>query len=167
MTTANAAPGRLAIVWFALFLFVAAGMQAAFASRLTFFGGQPDFILTVALAAALLSDASTGCLVGMAGGLLSAATVGETVGTFLVSRTIAGFIAGLLTNRLYRGNVGVIFLGVLATTLIAEVVHAFAAPRGSLHEWVQSIAVSAVMNAVLALPLTVLLRRCGWGKDRL
>jgi cell shape-determining protein MreD len=163
----NTVPGRAAIVWFVLFLCIAAGLQSAFAARLTLFGGQPDFVLTLTLSAALLSDAAVGCLVGMAGGMVAAATVGQTVGTFLVSRIIAGYCAGTLTSRLYRGNIGVIFLGVLATTTIAEVAYVLSAPGGSLRIWAQSVAVSALMNAVIALPLTALLRRCGWGHNRL
>jgi rod shape-determining protein MreD len=167
MNTANAVPGRAAAVWFLLLLCIAAGLQSAFASRLTFLGGQPDFVLTFTLCAALLSDAAVGCLVGVAGGLVAAATVGQTVGTFLVSRILAAYSAGLMTSRLYRGNIGVIFLGVLATTVIAEVAYVLSAPGGSLRVWAQSVAVSAAMNALLALPLSALLRRCGWGRNRL
>jgi cell shape-determining protein MreD len=167
MTPENAIPGRAAILWFVFFLLLASAAQSVFASRLLFFGGQPDFVLTLVLVASLLSDAAAGSLLGFAGGLITAANVGTTVGTFLVSRTIAAYCAGLMTTRLYRGNIGVIFLGVLATTCIAEVIYILAAPRGSFVVWVQGIAVGAVMNALIALPISFVLRRCGWGRNRL
>jgi LytS/YehU family sensor histidine kinase len=121
-------------------------------------------LLTLAPSGALLSDAGVGCLTGMASGLMTAAVVGQTVGTYLVSRTLAGFMAGWMTNRLYRGNIGVVVLGVFLTSVLAEVAYGLAAPRLSLHHWVQTTLIGAVMNAALALPVTLLLRRCGWGK---
>jgi hypothetical protein len=167
MNRRTGAPGGAAIAWYGLLLLAAAGIQSGLLGRLGYREGHPDLLMTLALSAALLSDAGVGCLVGMASGLVTAAVVGQTVGTYLVSRTLAGFVAGWLTNRLYRGNIGVVVLGVFVTSVLAEVTYGLAAPRLTLRHWVQATLIGAAMNAVLALPATLLLRRCGWGKGYL
>jgi rod shape-determining protein MreD len=164
MNRRTGTPGGAAIVWYGLLLFAAAGIQTVFLGRLGFREGHPDLILTLALSAALLSDAGVGCIAGMAGGLVTAAVVGQTVGTYLVSRTLAAFVAGWLTNRLSRGNIGVVVLGVFLTSVLAEVVYGLAAPRLTLRHWVEATLIGAAMNAALALPVSLLLRRCGWGR---
>lgn len=165
MTTA--APALRAVAGLILLLFLAATAQSLVASRLLYLGGQPDFVFCVVITAALLSDAGTGSVLGLVGGLLTAALVGETVGTFLVSRTLAGFVAGWFSSRLFRTNAGVIVLSVLAASVTAETVYALAAPRVGLMPWLWSALIGTAYNVVLALPLTYLLRRLGWGRDRI
>lgn len=164
----SAPPSTIARILFGLLLLLCAALQGAFAYRMSLWGGQPDFVLTLLLVAALLSDATLGCYVGFAGGLVTAALSGETVGTYLVSRTVAGCAAGAFTSRLFRGNLAVVFLVVLLASLIAEAVYGLAAPpQGAVSGWLKGVALGAVWNAFLSLPLTYLLRRCGWGKGRL
>lgn len=166
--TSGGAPPPASWLAFFLLLLVLGTLQSTLAFRLTFWGAQPDFLLTLALVAALLSDSRTGCLTGFAGGLVTAALVGQTAGTFLVSRTVAGCVAGALTARLFRGNLGVVLLVTFLASLVAEVVYALAAPpRMELLEWLRAAGVGSAMNALLALPLAYLLRRCGWGRGRL
>jgi rod shape-determining protein MreD len=164
----SAPPSDVARVLFVFLLLVCTAFQGVFSFRMTLWGGQPDFILTLALVAALLSDAVLGCYVGFAAGLATAALAGETVGTYLVSRTIAGCVAGGLTSRLFRGNLGVVFLVVLLASLVAQALYGLAAPpQGHIAGWLKGAALGAVWNAVISLPLTYLLRLCGWGKGRL
>ena len=152
--------------WLALFLFIAAALQSVVFGRLGLWGAHPDLILTFALVAALMTDSRVGCLTGFAAGLVTASVVGETVGTFLVSRTIAGFAAGVPTGRLYRGKIGIVLAGVFFCSLIAETVYALAAPRLTLEHWLIAIPGGAAMNVGLSLPVLFLLRRAGWGGDR-
>ena len=166
MNTRTGMPGVFAFTLWVLLLLGASSLQAVYAARLAFWGGYPDFPLTVALCAALLSDASVGCVTGFGAGLVMASVCGRTLGTFLISRTIAGYLAGLLTNRLFRGNLGVVFLGVWGASVAAEVIYGLAAPRLTLMHWVYSTLIGATMNAFLALPITLLLRRFGWGQGR-
>lgn len=152
---------------FILLLCCLAGLQSAWASRMAPWGGGPDFPLTLALCAALLSDAQTGAIAGFACGWVSAALSGETVGTFLVSRTLAGWTAGGVTARLYRGNVFVVVAGVWAASLMASLIYALSAPpRGGFWDWGRGVLVGAVWNALLSLPISFALRRVGWGTAR-
>ena len=158
-------PGPRAVIALLVLLFVAAALQGAFSARLYRWGGQPDFIFTVVMCAALLSDAGLGALLGLAGGLMTAALVGETVGTFLFSRTIAGFVAGALSARLFRANIGVIMLSIVAASAVAQILYILSAPQVGLMPWLRSTLVGAGWNALLAIPATIALRRFGWGPE--
>lgn len=165
--TQTGAPSVWGVCAFALLLLVLGGLQSVLAIRLTVWGGSPDFLLTLALCAALVSDAQTGALAGFVCGWMMAALTGETLGTFLISRTLAGWAAGTATTRFFRGNVFVVLAGVFVASLIAELIYAFSAPpRGGFWEWGRGVLIEAVWNALLSLPLTWLLRRTGWGTAR-
>jgi rod shape-determining protein MreD len=121
-------PSPRAGLAFLVLLIAAALLQSTLSPRLFVLGGQPDFVFIVVIAGALLADAGFGALFGLGGGLLTAALVGETVGTFLVSRTLAGFVAGAVGARLFRGNVFVVMAGVALAALVAEGVYVLSAP---------------------------------------
>ncbi len=157
--------GPRAVLSLCLLLLVAAALQGSLSPRWYFWGGQPDFVFTLILAAALLSDAGLGALLGLGGGLLTAALVGETVGTFLVSRTLGGFVAGWISGRLFRASAGVVLLSAGVASLASEAVYVLAAPRLGLESGLRSALVGAGWNALLAIPATALLRRLGWGQD--
>lgn len=166
MNPSAEAPSGLAIFCFTVFLLVAAALQSAVAAHLSVFGGEPDFVLTLATAAALLSDASVGALTGFAAGLVTASLVGQTVGTFLVSRTLAGWAAGWTTGRLYRGHAFVVVVGVFFATLVSHAVYLLGAPRIGLAHGLRASLLGALWNAVLAWPTMYCLRLCGWGGRR-
>jgi rod shape-determining protein MreD len=151
----------------ALLLLLAAGFQGTLAPRLFAAGGQPDLVLAAALTLSLLSGPTAGALLGFAAGLLGAALSGETVGTLLVSRTLAGFVGGAFGARLLRPAAPAVALGVFAATLAGEAVYILAAPRVGAARWAAAAVVGAAWNVLLALPTMVLLRRLGWdgGQD--
>lgn len=153
---------------FGLMMIAAGTLQSLLAYPLFhWIGSQPDLLLTVALCAALLSDAVTGAFLGFAAGLFTASLVGQTLGTYLVSRTLAGYVAGRFTTRLFQANAPVIVIGVLVASLSAAALQGLAAPphRSSLGIWLRTMAGGAAWNAAFALPVAALLRRAGWGGD--
>lgn len=155
-------PGAIACLCIGM---IAAGVLQGYIARIVpQTWGQPDLPLTLALVAGLLSDATIGGIAGLGAGLMTAALVGQTVGTFLVSRTLAGFVGGMTTRRLYRGNVFVVVPGVLLLSLLAEATYLLAAPRIGIGHGLRSALLGAVWNAGLAAPILYLLRRCGWGE---
>jgi len=154
------------ILYYCLTLLIACGLQSVVFGRLGWRGAHPDCPLTLALTAALLTDSRIGCLTGMASGFMTSGIVGETMGTYLVSRTIAGYAAGVPTGRLYRGKLGVALAGVFVCSIIAETILALSAPRLTLEHWLISIPGSALFNMALAFPMFYLLRSFGWGGDR-
>jgi rod shape-determining protein MreD len=163
MNERSDAPSALAAALFIVLLLIAAALQSVLAIHVSLLGGEPDFLLTLAAAAALLSDASAGALTGFGAGLVTASLIGQTMGTYLVSRTLACWMAGWTTARLYRGNAFVVIVGVFLASLISEAVYLLAAPRVGLGHGLKASLIGSVWNAVLAWPAMLLLRRCGWG----
>jgi len=159
-------PPVRALLAFVFLLFLAAGLQTTLAPRLVLLGGQPDFVFAVAVAASLLADAGGGAVAGFAGGLITAALVGETVGTLIVSRTLAGFAAGALGSRLFRANAVVLLVGAFLASLLAQGVYALSAPAVAARGGAGAVLVGAVENALIALFVALLLRRLGWGPER-
>jgi rod shape-determining protein MreD len=157
-------PPLRAALWYALLLLIAAGLQSTVAARISLFGGEPDFPLTLAEVAALLSNASVGAVAGFGTGLVTASLVGQTVGTYFVSRTISCWIAGWTTTHLYRGNALVVILGVLVASVLSEIIYLLAAPHLSLGHGLRASLIGSVWNAALAYPTLLLLRKCGWGR---
>lgn len=166
-TPVSAAPGPRALIAFVFLMLAAGALQSSVAGGLRWQNGQPDFPLALALVAAFLSDSTVGCLCGFGAGIISAAIVGETAATYLVTRSLVGWIAGLTTARLYRGNAGVVLLGVLIASVAVEVGYGLSAPRSTvLHGmvWVRSVGFGALWNTLFALPTVALLRLLGWGR---
>lgn len=155
-----------ALAGFFLLLLLAAGLQTTLAPRLLLLGGQPDFVFAVAITGALLADAGVGALAGFAAGLITAALIGDTVGTLIVSQTLAGFAAGALGARLFRANRSVVLAGTFAASLLAHGVYALSAPAVFARGGAGGVLTAAVGNALIALPVALLLRRLGWGPER-
>lgn len=163
------APGLPAVLFLGALLLLAGGLQGIVApAPRPWAGGQPDLLLTVVLTAALLSDAAVGVVIGFAGGLITAAVVGETVGTLLASRTLGGFAAGWFAGRLFRANPGVIVLGVFAASLLTETLYILAAPPRAAPPgvWLPAALLGSFWNALIAYPTMLALRSFGWGRGR-
>lgn len=161
----RALPGP-AWLYLALLFGLASGLQSSLASRLGFFGGQPDFLLTLTLTAALLADAGVGAIVGFVGGLLAAAVAGQTLGTYIVTRTIAAWQAAWTTGRFLESRSWVVVLGVGVGTLATEVLYLFGYPHLSPARWVRATLIECLFNAALSIPTYLLLRKIGWGAER-
>lgn len=162
-TTTIAPPGsvtlslRTVAVYLALLL-AGIGLQATVSSQLAFLGAQPDFLLALALCAALLTDAPTGATVGFFSGLMTAAVTGQTVGTYLVTRTVAAWVVGGLRKRFIRSGVLVTLLGVGLGSIIAGLFYGLSVPRIGLSHWLSITFVGAGFNMIAALPVAILLR---------
>lgn len=147
-----------ALLSVAVLLFIGIGLQSSLAFSLSFFGAQPDFLLTLALCTALVTEAEFGAVVGFLSGLGMAALAGTTVGTYLVSHTAAAWLVGGLRYRFVRAGFLITILGVAVGTIVSGVLFGLSVPRIGLLRWLTITFVSAVWNAVVALPLTVILR---------
>jgi rod shape-determining protein MreD len=151
-------------LWLALLFGLAAGMQSSVATRVGFFGGSPDFLLTLTLTAALLADAQAGAIIGFVGGLLAATVAGQTVGTYIVTRTLAAWQAAWTTGRFIESRPWVVVLGVGVGTLLTEVLYLLGYPHVRLGIWWRATLVTGACNAFLSIPTYLLLKRLGWGK---
>ena len=153
-------------VWAALVLLLAAALQGRAAHAVHLRWAQPDFVLVALGCAATLLGGAQGTFVGLWAGLLTAALIPGTFGTFLTSRTLAGALAGYLQRFLIRDSLLVPPLVVLAATVAAETVYALMAPgiaRHPLRLWLLRVGGETLYNMALALPVYWLLRRLGLG----
>jgi rod shape-determining protein MreD len=146
------------VILYGLLLSVGLGLQAGLSWRLSFIGGQPDFLLALALCGALLTDAPTGAAAGFVSGLMTAAITGQTMGTYLVTRTVAAALVGWLRKRFVRAGVLITLLGVGAGSIVASVLYGLSNPRIGMGNWLSLTFVGALFNILVALPVAILLR---------
>ncbi len=170
MTPYLAAVPAVRFFVFVLLLCLATGLQANVVLLLPHaeVTGRPDFVLTLCLLPALLSDAAGGCGWGFGAGLVTSALTGQAVGSTLVSRTVAGCVAGWFSERFVRSNPLVIVSAILTGSLVADAVYLLCNPPLSLDSLLAAFrftAMNALWNAAFALPLAYLLRRLGWVWD--
>ncbi|HLV78857.1 MAG TPA: hypothetical protein VKT32_01210 [Chthonomonadaceae bacterium] len=143
-------------------LLAAAILQCAAAGALQLWGAQPDLLTTTALTGALFCDANGGAALGFFAGLFLASLTSPPHGGFgslIVSRTLAGFGAGWLEGRLFRDNARLAIFLVALGTLLADLLFFLFAPQPLSLRVAVTLLKTALYNGVLALPLTLLLRR--------
>lgn len=146
------------IAGFILLVVVMVGVQSSAAFRLEFLGGKPDFLLTLALCVGLLTDCVGGAIAGFLVGLMTVAVTGSTVGTYLITRTVAAFLVSVLRQRFIRSGTLVTLFGTAVGTMIAGVLFGLSVPGIGLTRWLTATFVSALWNAIAAIPITLALR---------
>lgn len=150
-------------------VWLAAALQGRAAHALGVHGAQPDLRLVALACAALLLGGARGAWLGFWAGLLTACAAPGLFGSLFLSRLLAGAFAGGLGRSLIRGNFLVPPLVVLAATLLAEGVSVVLAPGLALHHvrrWLWAAGGGAVYNALLALPVSLLLQGLRIGRLR-
>lgn len=152
-------------VAFWVLLVVCAVLQSSVSFRLRLWGGQPDFLLVLALSAALLSNATQGALCGFAVGLVTGALHGETVGTWIVTRVLVGYLAGRTVERVVQPGVLVAVAGTLVGSVLAGLLYGLSVPGIGLNRWIALTLPTAGLNLVAAVPIALLLHRAGWGSE--
>jgi rod shape-determining protein MreD len=146
--------GRLAIA-----LLIAFALHAAYASDLTIAGARPSLSLTALLTACLFTNCETGAWLGFLAGLLEAAFAARFIGSYIVTRTLAGFLVGLLEERIFRDNIFVAVATVFVGTLFVDTCFFLFAPQPQALRWFSGALTQAVYNMVLAIPLYFLFKR--------
>jgi rod shape-determining protein MreD len=140
-------------------LFLGAVLEGSISHRIAIASVPPDFLLVGTCCVALLTGRSAGALVGFLGGLLSGALAINSVGAFVVSRTLAGFFAGW-SRRLLSPTLWATCLVVTCVcSFAAELTFLLVAPQSDLAGWVQRTVTRSAYNAVLSVPVYVLLLR--------
>lgn len=147
----------------AFLLLVAGVAQGRLAHGLSVHGAQPDFILVTLACGATLVGGAGGVGLGLWAGLLTAALVPQTLGTFLVSRLAGGAFAGWLAGLVIQRSLIVPPLTALATTAVTELVYVLMAPTHHLRAWAIAVGGEAVCNMLWAVPIFLLLRKLGIG----
>lgn len=147
-------PGWAAVVLIGLFT-----LHAAFASSLCYRDWRPNLALTGLFLAALFAGPNAGAVMGFCTGLMEASFVCDDVGSFIVTRTLAGFAVGALEDRIYRDNIFVALVIVLQGTLLVHGCFFLVAPQPHALLYATRAAEECLYNGALAIPLFYLIRR--------
>lgn len=141
----------------AFLLILAASAQVTIAPRLNILGSQPEFLLLTICCLAPLVRPALGGAIGFTGGLLLGGLSGATIAHYIITRTLLGYVLGLSTDL--EPNARTIALMTAAGTLINQIVMMFIAPPPNLGAFLQVTIVQALLNGVLAFPLSAGLRK--------
>ena len=95
-------------------LLVAAGVQGNLPACISIMGAMPDLVLVVLICFSLAEDPEFGAGLGFLAGLIQGSVVGMGMGSLIFTRTITGFVAGLVSTRLFSANAIVPAFSVLA-----------------------------------------------------
>lgn len=115
----------------------------------------PDLILIMVISYSLLRGPDEGLFFGLAAGLFLDLVAGGVIGIQTISKTFAGFSAGLLEKTIFKDNLLVPVLAVFAGTLVFESfsVLMHLSFQGNYNFWlllISAIFPLALYNAVLA-----------------
>ena len=146
-------------VWPIIAILGAVAMQGSLPRWLSVFGGRPDLVLVVLVAFALASEPEFGATLGFIAGLGHSAVVGASMGSFIVTRTITGVLAGLVNTRLFRDNPIVPTVAAVWLTAVCEGLFLLANPRPYLMSAVKVVLGECILNALLTLLLCLVLRQ--------
>ena len=149
-----------------LLIMLAAVLQGRAAHAIALHHAEPDFVLLVLACGATLVGGTRGPLLGLWAGLLTAALIPGTLGSFLASRTLAGAFAGWLHGAVIRDSLLVPPLIAFSTTAVAEFSYVLMAPTHHLHTWFFARSGECLYNTVLALPVYFLMRRLHIGREQ-
>ena len=138
---------------------VAASLQAIVAVHIALKFARPDFLLIAIVCAALLTSTTGGIITGFVGGLFMSVLTGINYGTFLLTRVIAGWTAGLVGKSLHVGSLATVFVAVVAATFTTQVLAFVLAPASAPRDWGLNLLGEMAYNALLIAPVYRLLER--------
>ncbi len=139
-------------------------IQVAFLNQISILGVHPELMLLVAIGAGLVVGPHRGAGIGFAAGLLVDLTLHGNLGVSAFCYTLVGFLVGMTKEAILGISKPLSVLIVAASSAIGTVLyagvsqllgeHTFSDPR-----FLTIIAMVALWNAVLALPVLNLCRR--------
>ncbi|MCE5197478.1 MAG: rod shape-determining protein MreD [Armatimonadota bacterium] len=132
-------------------LIIAAGVQGNLPSSMALLGAKPDLILVVLIAYSLAEDPEFGATIGFIAGLINGCVVGLNLGSFIVTRTMTGFFAGMVSTRLFGDNPIVPMFSAMWLTLACEGLFLLANPMPDFGFVVRTLAGKCIYNGIFTL----------------
>jgi len=137
---------------FPLLALIAAGaVQGAIPPALTILGARPDIILVVLIVYSLQFEPAVGAVLGFAAGVLHGSLVGMSITGFVVTRTLTGFVAGLVTTRVFSDHPMVPALAVAWLTAFCEIIFLLANPPPAVFVALRTLLGECIYNVILSL----------------
>lgn len=137
--------------WPVVTLIVAAGLQGNLPHALSIWGGTPDLVLVVLISCSLAADPAFGAGLGFVAGLVHGSFVGFSLGSFIVTRTATGFLAGLVTTRLFSENPLVPAISAVWLTVVCEALFLLGNPPLHLGVAIRAVVGESIGNAIFTL----------------
>lgn len=146
-------------LWPILAILAAVALQGSLPSWLSLLGGRPDLVLVVLVAFALAAEPEFGAGLGFLAGLAQGTVVGMSLGSFMVTRTITGFLAAFFNTRLFRDNPFVPTIAAVWLTAACEALFLLANPRAQFVVAFRVVLGECILNALLTLVVCLILRQ--------
>lgn len=145
-------------IWAVLLLIIAVGFQGNIPGCLSLFGAKPDLVLVILVIYSLAMEPVAAAGVGLIAGALHGFAVGTSLGSFIFTRMLTGFLAGFSTVHVFSENLFVPAVSALVLTAVCESVFLLANPGvATAHTW-QIILGESICNACLVLVICWLMR---------
>ena len=130
--------------------YLLAVVQTALGGRLAVRGVPPDLLFVWTVVIGLLSGRTAGALAGFGSGLLEGALTQAWIGALAISKTMTGFLAGVLATKLFRENWAVPSLSAVVLTIANEAIFLLVAWQDDWARAGRVVAVRVVYHAALA-----------------
>ncbi|MGQ9454285.1 MAG: hypothetical protein ACUVT8_11930 [Armatimonadota bacterium] len=141
-----------------LLLVVAIGFQGSLPGSLSLFGAKPDLVLVILIIYSLFMEPITATGIGLIAGALHGFAVGTSLGSFIFTRMLTGFLAGFSTVHVFSENLLVPAVSALILTAVCEGVFLLANPIvATAHAW-RIILGESICNACLVFVICWLMR---------
>jgi len=127
-------------------------LDMALGGRLTIRGVRPDITLAALVPLALAVRAGPAAGFGLLAGVLEGSFVSLAFGSYAVSRTLAGWVVGLLEERLCRDNIVVTMLAGIFGSIIEDTAFFIFAPQPDPGFYIQAALARAAYAACLVVP---------------
>jgi rod shape-determining protein MreD len=106
-----------------LLLLIAWLLQSSFLELIAVAGVKPDLVMLIIVLYGFLLGPKEGAFLGYAGGLVEDLIFGQYIGLSALSNMVAGYLAGVAGERLYRENILVASLVTFFVTLAGFLVN--------------------------------------------
>jgi len=142
-----------------LLLWALTVLQGVLSPAIAVRGAMPDMLLLALGCFALLLNPSAAAAAGFFAGLLHASMLDQTVGSLILSRTLAAFLVAWLPALLDRQRLLSACLACALIVLLANGLLYLAAPSITGWDWWRTTMGVMVYNTMLAAPAYGLIRR--------
>lgn len=146
------------VILFVSFWLIAV-LQQSIVDRIQIGGAQPDLLLVLALATAVMFAPRFAALFGFLAGVIHGAIIGADLAHVTISYTIVAYCAGFLSWLEMDIRVWYVALVTLGGSIVASLLMMIPAPPEHFWPFLGDTILSATYNGVLAIPLYALLKR--------
>lgn len=137
-----------------LLLLIAWLLQSSFLELIAVAGVKPDLVMLIIVLYGFLLGPKEGAFLGYAGGLVEDFIFGQYIGLSALSNMVAGYLAGVAGERLYRENIlvasMVTFFATLAGFLVNYLLLYYLGLHVSSLALVRVVLPAAVYTSILA-----------------